>query len=228
MIEHVPRIGSSVALNEEGKRAASSEPESQEPGQRDAKKSKRIHLVIKPSDYAMAAFRANGVDINEARTRLTAKFSAIPICAEQIDGYKAEVLDAIKKGDISKLKELDAAKTLNVDACNRWGESLLHMACRRSHTEVVVFLLNKGANVNIRDDYHRTPLHDAAWTTTPNFKLVDTLLKHGAGFQVLMQDVRGFTPFDYVRHEHWGQWLRFLWERKATLTTELDGGRANE
>ena len=244
---HVPRNQSSVALNESGKREASdsyvaSQPqvtpldgpassriEKEDDRQPLMKKLKRTNpppprhhnIVIKPCDYALAAFRANGVCIEDTRTRLASKFPPIPCTDVSLtNAYKAEVLEAMRKGDLTKLKELDESKTLNVNACNRWGDSLLHMACRRSQTEIVEFLLSKGANAHIRDDYHRTPLHDAAWTIEPNFELVDLLLKHGATYQVLMQDVRGFTPFDYVRQEHWGQWLRFLWERKSILKVE--------
>jgi Ankyrin repeats (3 copies) len=241
----VQRIQSSVALNEDGKReeadyssasqqvtpkngpasGTSRREEEEDQDERPMKKLKRTHprhaIVIKPCDYALAAFRANGVSIDDARTRLASTFPPTPCTNVSLtNAYKAEVLEAIRKGDLTKLKDLDESKTLNVNACNRWGDSLLHLACRRSHTKVVEFLLNKGANAHIRDDYHRTPLHDAAWTTEPNFELVDLLLKHGATYQVLMQDVRGFTPFDYVRQEHWGQWLRFLWERKSILKVE--------
>ena len=244
----VQRIESSVALNEDGKceeanysasqkvtpqngpsgtsAGITKRQEAAEQEDRPLKKLKRSShprhdIVIKPSDYALAGFRANGVTIEDTRTKLASTFPPTPCTNGSLtNAYKAEVLEAIRKGDLIKLKELDQSKTLNVNACNRWGDSLLHMACRRSHTEIVEFLLNSGANVHIRDDYHRTPLHDAAWTTEPNFELVDLLLKHGATYQVLMQDVRGFTPFDYVRQEHWGQWLRFLWERKSILTVE--------
>jgi hypothetical protein len=238
MIGQVPRIRSSVALNNDGKRhGASAEHDGVIPGadhqhqqERPAKKSKQTHhhLVIKPSDYALAAFRANGVAIEDARTRIVAsKLAGTPCTSiDKVNGYTANVLEAIRKGNLAKLKEMDDCKMLNVDACTRWGDSLLHLACRCSQTDIVMFLLNKGAAVDVRDDYHRTPLHDAVWTAEPNFELVDCLLKRGASYQVLMPDVRGFTPFDYVRQEHAGQWLRFLWERKSILTLDQEEGQA--
>jgi hypothetical protein len=46
--------------------------------------------------------------------------------------------------------------------------------------------------------------------------VVDMLLA-AAPEHVLLKDERGFTPFDYVRRQDHGKWLRFLWERKHKL-----------
>mmetsp|Transcript_8467 Transcript_8467/g.13398 ORF Transcript_8467/g.13398 Transcript_8467/m.13398 type:complete len:118 (-) Transcript_8467:75-428(-) len=107
---------------------------------------------------------------------------------------------------------------LTTNACNKFGESILHIACHRGHTELVRYMIrNMGINVKtLRDDYHRTALHDACWTTEPNFDIVSLLLEQ-APEHILLKDARGFTPFDYVRKQDQGKWLRFLWERKAML-----------
>jgi len=68
----------------------------------------------------------------------------------------------------------------------------------------------------VRDDYNKTPFHDACWTATPNFDLIDLLLKY-APEQILMEDIRGNTPFEYVRKEDYPDWLKFMWRRKALL-----------
>jgi len=112
--------------------------------------------------------------------------------------------------------------------CNQFGESLLHLACRRGRTDMVKFLLEESRTtattslisarqmLAFHDDYHKTPFHDACWTPTPQFALIDLLLRV-APEQVLQQDIRGHTPLDYVRREDYPQWLKFLWERKALL-----------
>ncbi|OEU06641.1 ankyrin [Fragilariopsis cylindrus CCMP1102] len=106
------------------------------------------------------------------------------------------------------------------NACNRFGESILHIACRRGHLEMVKFLIDEvGLRIDtIRDDYHRTPLHDAFWTPVASYDVVDFLLQQPNVVQLLLlKDVRGYTPLDYARSEDRGKWLRFLWERKAIL-----------
>jgi hypothetical protein len=59
-------------------------------------------------------------------------------------------------------------------------------------------------DIHIRYNYHRTPLHDVCWTTEPNYDLVDMLIRI-APEHLLLEDVRRFTPFDYVRPEHEGK-----------------------
>lgn len=87
---------------------------------------------------------------------------------------------------------------------------------------MVKFLLEEvGLKVDtIRDDYHRTPLHDAFWTPTASYEVVDLLLQQpNVAELLLLPDKRGFTPLSYARKEDHGKWLRFLWERKSILRT---------
>jgi hypothetical protein len=183
-----------------------------------AKKRRRTiikSISIKPSDYVQSAFKANGFAIDAIKKDAEAMFS-IPT-QEMIEAYKPEILDAVRKNDLQKVKELHKAGILTINGCNKFGESTLHLACRRGYTDIVRYFLDEvKVDVNLRDDYYRTPLHDACWTIAPEFDLVELLMSR-APHQLLMQDVRGFTPFDYVRGEHNGKWLRFLWERKANL-----------
>lgn len=182
------------------------------------KKRKRTvvkNIAIKPADYARSAFKANGCDIQSMKKDAESFF--VKPTQEMIDTYKPEILNAVRKNDLQKVKELYKSGTLTTNCCNKFGESLLHLSCRRGYTSIVRYLLEEvKVNANMRDDYNRTPLHDACWTTEPVFDLVDLLIQK-VPHQLIMEDVRGFTPFDYVRAEHRGRWLRFLWERKAAL-----------
>ena len=133
-----------------------------------------------------------------------------------LEAYQPEVLNCVRRNELVELQKLHKAGLL-MNCCNKFGESLLHLACRRGYTSIVRYLVEEvKVNVHIRDDYLRTPLHDACWTVQPEYELVDVLLKAAPAHMVL-EDARGFTPFDYVRREHHGKWLRFLWERKDSL-----------
>ena len=171
-------------------------------------------IEIKPSDYVRCAFKANGFKVDDIKIRSNLMF--IKPTLEMIDAYTPETLNYVRRNDIEGLKKFHREHRL-VNCSNKFGESLLHLACRRGRTEIVRFLIDDvKVDLNIRDDYRRTPVHDACWTTTPNYELVDMLIRK-VPEHLLMEDARGFTPFDYIRADHRGKWLRFLWERRAIL-----------
>jgi hypothetical protein len=140
---------------------------------------------------------------------------------EEIDSYDMKVVTAIRNADIPLLRTMvKEGKSLN--ACNRFGESLIHMACRRGDLTLVNFLVNEvRVRVDVRDDYGRTPLHDACWTPAPNFAVMDVLVRAVPPELMLTEDVRGHSPFQYARQEHWHVWVQFLQERQKLLLTRL-------
>lgn len=50
---------------------------------------------------------------------------------------------------------------------NSYGETLLHVAAKQGHTDIVLFLLEKGLNPNAKDYHGRTPLHMAEKNNHP-------------------------------------------------------------
>jgi hypothetical protein len=107
-------------------------------------------------------------------------------------------------------------KGKGMNACNKFGESVMHMACRRGNLRMVRHLVGRGASVKVVDDFGRTPLHDACWTTEPCFDVVMYLLSVEVGM-VTMLDRRGASPLAYVRKEHHGVWCAFLEHTNAAL-----------
>lgn len=178
-------------------------------------------LNIHPREYAKLAFRQNGFDDLESIAKACNSHMKAPTAA-MLEAYVGDIVTAVRKKDMEQARLLfeDGKFVHGVNACNRFGESIMHMACRRGHLDMVRFLvLDVGLKPSeIRDDYHRTPLHDAFWTPTPSFDVVDFLLKQPSVPDLLMcKDKRGFTPLDYTRAEDHGRWLEFLRERKTAL-----------
>lgn len=189
-------------------------------------------MVLKPSDFARSIFCRNQrgstksigdpvfLDPTEIDMEIHAKHS------QTIYNYvrKGADLEGFKKciRELQHTYHGNKEKQQHFRCSNRFGESLMHLACRRGRTEMVRFLVEElpGASpsqmLSIKDDCLKTPLHDACWTASPNFELVELILKH-APEQVVMQDIRGNTPFDYVRKEDYPLWLKFLWERRPLL-----------
>lgn len=86
------------------------------------------------------------------------------------------------------------------------------MACRRSSVDIVQYLISHHADIDIVDDYGRTPLHDACWRPEPRFDIVTLLLDNNLDL-LRYCDVRGFVPLHYVREEHWLQWCAYLFNQ---------------
>lgn len=138
---------------------------------------------------------------------------------EQIEAYSQsnDAIGAVRACDVDKLRQL-LASGVQLQICNKYGESLLHMACRRSNKHVVSFLLHEAqVSPRIRDDYGRTPLHDACWRGNPEYEIVEMLLKKEPRL-AFVEDVRGHRPFQYARREHWPAWKEFLSDKVDLMT----------
>jgi Ankyrin repeats (3 copies) len=101
----------------------------------------------------------------------------------------------------------------SMSSCNKFSESIVHMACRKASFEVAEFILANGGDSNIVDDYGRTPLHDACWRMEPRFDIVTLLLDSNLELLRIV-DIRGSTPLKYVREEHWVQWCAYFYHQK--------------
>jgi Ankyrin repeats (3 copies) len=135
---------------------------------------------------------------------------------ESVAAYTKEVVDALRTERVDELRRLHEAG-YQLQCSNRFGESILHMACRRSLTDVVRFLVQDAkVSVLVRDDFGRTALHFAFWTPTPNFDLVRLLVEQVPEL-LCVEDVRGSTPLQYIRNEHRDQWYNFFVEHRALL-----------
>ena len=237
-------------------------------------------MMIPPSRYAQSVFLKNGggpgrgqAVLSTARTDYTFH-QPTAVDMEIHTNHWSELHGYIRRGtdaDVTGFKEcvrrlqqhyFPPSSSSSSEAqppqqvfrcCNRFGESLLHLACRRGRTEMVRFLLEDLSSpastttirtvspvshdessssadttdqqckddyarsmLAVRDDYNKTPFHDACWTASPNYELIDLLLQY-APVQILMEDIRGNTPFDYVRKDDYPLWLKFLYQRKSLL-----------
>jgi ankyrin repeat protein len=134
------------------------------------------------------------------------------------------VVTAVRKNDTELVRKYyeNGTVQMGVNVSNRFGESILHIACRRANIGMVRMLVTdfKLNVAEIRDDYGRTPLHDAFWVGMSKQALVvvDFLLKQPFVTDLLVcEDLRGFTPLEYTRKEDRQMWLRFLSHRKTEL-----------
>lgn len=141
------------------------------------------------------------------------------------EGYTTEVVGAIRSNDIAALRYmLEKGQSFNV--CNTNGEYLIHLACRRSQPETVEFLINEAkVRCNVRDNMGRTILHDVCWKSSPDLQMMSAVLKLARPELLLAKDIRGHTPFDFARKQHWKQWIDFLLQNQDEIQQRLFDGQ---
>ena len=88
-----------------------------------------------------------------------------------------EFLDAIRGGTEKEVQGF-LERGIDVDCCDREGQTPLHIAARYASAEVVLLLLNHGANVEMADKKGWTPLHKASQFNSA--EIVKTILAAGA------------------------------------------------
>ena len=148
---------------------------------------------------------------------------------EDIIAYDLETVKAVRTNNVELLRKLwSNGEGKSMNACNQFGESVLHMACRRGYTKIVDFLLTE---VKVRtdrcDDFGRNPFHDALWTPIPNFDVISLLIEYADPLLMLSEDVRGNTPFAYARQDHNEQWIIFLEKSKVIILNRINDTKDN-
>ena len=108
-----------------------------------------------------------------------------------VKGFIRAVLD----GDVNKVVDIvDAGMPVDIDV--KFHGRALECAAANNRTDVVRFLLQRGANINIQDPNGWTVLHHASYSnSTDVFRL---LLQHGASRDVKCY-YKSHTPIDVAR-----------------------------
>lgn len=144
-----------------------------------------------------------------------------PITEEEQADYCTAVVTAVRENDLQRVRSFHSDGR-SLSCSNRFGESLLHMACRRGFESIVLFLIDEAhVSVRITDDCGRTPLHDALWNQECQYTILDLLVRTDPVL-LLTCDKRGHTPFAYARREHWPHWRKFLWDRREHMQSAID------
>jgi ankyrin repeat protein len=137
---------------------------------------------------------------------------------QMIEAYTMQVMTIVRAGDLAGLQKLHYEDNVDLNCSNRFGESILHYCCRRGFDEMVRFLLDVvQANTTIVDDSQRNMIHFACWAAEPNMNLMDYLMENLPIAYWSAPDIRGHTPLDYVRREHWNMWCDFLRRHAMTI-----------
>jgi hypothetical protein len=127
----------------------------------------------------------------------------------QLASYDVHVLKMIiRDKDEHKVREMLTCG-ISPNACNKYGESLLHKVCKSGQDKLLQVFLDCGVDVQVSDGAGRTPMHDACWGSRPSFKTFELLLKQDP-YLIQMMDGSGALPLSYVRKEQYGAWNAYL------------------
>ena len=102
------------------------------------------------------------------------------------------------------------------------GYTALHVAALQGHSEIVRFLIDKGAKVNVAANNGDTPLHDAA--ENDHGTLVQFLLARGA--EKYVKNKEGRRPVDVCHNKNVKEILKNSekrQKRKRTIESESEG-----
>jgi len=163
-------------------------------------------MISSPQDFFIDLLKARGYP-GTTFCSLKCGYHNSPT-KHQTLSYGVSLTKAIRSSNISTARTL-LDSGLHPNACNKFGESIVHAACRRGDFAMLRALIDAGSSVQVTDDFGRTPLHDACWTSSPNFDAIRLLLDQDPWLLSIM-DCRGSTPLVYARKAHWAVWIGFL------------------
>lgn len=98
-----------------------------------------------------------------------------------------------KRSDL--IKKIVENKPEALNELDKDGLSILHLAVITNHDKLVKFLLSKGGNVNIPDNFGRTPLHTVFLYRLIDTNMISLLLEKGAKINAV--DDLEKTPLHY-------------------------------
>lgn len=182
-----------------------------------------VHQNVDPDVFLAQLLQAQYGFSLKTKDALSMKDDFFPqVTEDQIAAYDMKLVAACRENDVDTVKALVSLDGQSAECCNRFGESLLHMACRRGFKDMVdYFLTDIKLSVRICDDCGRTPLHDACWNPHPQLEILQWLIEKDPCL-LLLADKRGSTPFQYARPQDWPTWRQFLLDNRRCFDALKD------
>ncbi len=167
----------------------------------------------------------NATDQNGLSAVLIAAYYQEPDIAKLLvqRGAELNVFEACTVGELSRVKALVEQQPDLINAYAPDGFQPLGLAAFFGHTEVVEFLLKRGAQVNSpsKNDMRVMPLHSAI--ANRRITIVKLLLDHGADVNTTQAD--DFTPLHEAAQNGMQEVTQWLLERGARVNPRLSSSR---
>ena len=124
-----------------------------------------------------------------------------PPITKKPEDFEPDIFIAAKEGKLSSVQYLIEKEGINVNKQAKKyygnktiykGDTALHIACENNHLQIVQYLIEKGANIEIQDCGGKTSLHFAS--LYGNTEVVKYLVSKGANKNAKTKN--GKTPYD--------------------------------
>jgi Ankyrin repeats (3 copies) len=202
---------------------------------------KKPQVTLEPQQYLDAMIRSRGYSTIRYKA-LECGYYYRPSELQQAS-YDPYIIRVVKQNRGNELRQL-LQGGMSPNPCNTYGESLLHTICRCGNAALLQIMLDAQSDIEVVDDYGRTPLHDACWSAKEDiFPVIELLLSGGVNpsnsrenpnstncvgrgpAMFYLADCRGSVPLQYVARDHWGEWIQWLeahkdiyWPRRNRVT----------
>jgi hypothetical protein len=162
---------------------------------------------VSPQDFLDTALKLRGYS-TERYSTINSGYSNMPT-ELQLVSYNVYILKmVIRNKDTHRVREMLTCG-ISPNACNKYGETLLHKVCKSGQDKLLQVFLDCGADIQISDGAGRTPMHDACHGAKGSFKTFEILLKTDPHL-IRMMDGSGALPLSYVPKEQYGAWNSYL------------------
>lgn len=113
-----------------------------------------------------------------------------------------ELFNAASEGDVERIEQalLPSLDVNALEADRLQGRSALHFAAQSGGVPAIRFLLNHGAEVDLRNSEGETPLHEAAYSAHP--EAIKALLDAGADINLPTGDYQYTALHNVLKHKN--------------------------
>jgi hypothetical protein len=138
-----------------------------------------------------------------------------------VSPHSLSLLKAVRDNDLATLRHMHEVEGLSLQCSNKFQESLVHTVARHGLSDMLLYMKHvAGVSLRVCCDGGRNALHDACWTSAPNFDVVRILIQDSPDLLYII-DKRSFSPLDYIPKEAYGVWNEWLLVNKPFLLQSM-------
>ncbi|XP_014789065.1 serine/threonine-protein phosphatase 6 regulatory ankyrin repeat subunit B [Octopus bimaculoides] len=135
-------------------------------------------------------------------------------------GVYEEIMNKIINGDFQEVKRGIEIRPVNINQTNSLGQTFLMAACERGRTDIINFLIDTGADLEMRDAYDNTVLHYAV--KVRQIQALEVLISRGSN--VNRKNMYGLTPLNFAAYmrDEWSDGVATLLQTKGKNIIEVN------